>query len=360
MMNVAGGTYIVAAVRGCQYVSHSVSNARVLSAPLPPLSTRMHGATAAAACQLRSRYARQLHASSSRLARRGPKSSSSSSPDSLEDEKGKEKEKKKLQNPRNDAISYSVVRLVNPQTGALDPPTRLREVLKLVNRKTQYLELVTEKPEPIVKLINVKERYDRTRAKHVQQVLGRAPEEKELQLTWGVGAGDLAFKLRKAREDLNDGDRVTLVFAPKKGQKAGTAPEERDLVVEEALRLLEDVGRERKERTVQNQAVALYLEPLRPKQVHDLKWAYAGDELWKGLKAVTAALRSGVRVDAVFALPPPPKAAMDDPSLAVEPDVVQERLEQTVQQLAEVGREWKPREVRKTSVIVHLESVQST
>ncbi|KAI0751213.1 hypothetical protein C8Q80DRAFT_1119067 [Daedaleopsis nitida] len=219
-------------------------------------------------------------------------------------EDGEEREKKKsLQNPRNEAIPHKLVRFVNPETKTLEPPRPLSAVLAFVDRKRQYLELVAERPEPIVKLIDVKDRYDRNRARRVQQVLGRAPEEKELQLTWGVAAGDLAFKLRKAREDLVDGDRVSLVFAPKKGQ-AVLNDQERTRAVDEALRLLEDVGRERKERTVQGQAVALHLEPLRQKQVHELKWAYAvGGEPFNGAGNVAAALKSGVRVDAVRSRP---------------------------------------------------------
>ncbi|RPD62091.1 hypothetical protein L226DRAFT_613415 [Lentinus tigrinus ALCF2SS1-7] len=281
-------------------------------------------------------------------------SSSSSSSNSPDDE---DKKKKPLQKPRNEAIRHRFVRLVNPETGALDPPTDIKEILARVDRKRQYLELVTETPEPIVKFINVKDMYNRDKAKHVQQQLGRAPEEKEVQLTWGVDAGDLAYKLRKARSELKDGNRVSLVFAPKKGQARPT-PEEQTKMVDEALRLLEDVGRERKEREVRKEIVALFLEGLRGKQVHELKWAYTGDESWTGLKGALNALRGGGRVDVVFSLPPPPKAARRDPALkekVVDPDVVKERFIKAIHQLTELGREWKIRDSRKTSVVVHLE-----
>lgn len=332
------------------------ASVRLFDASLLPHSARV---AAVSSHRLHSTTAKlQFHASTSRLKKKALLASELL-PDNEEDEK---KKKKPLQNPRNEAIKHTVVRLVNPQTGALEPPARLRDVLPRVDRKKQYLELVVEKPEPIVKIINLKERYDRQRAKHIQQVLGRAPEEKELQVTWGVGAGDLAFKLRKAREDLTAGDRVTLVFAPKKGQKTPETPEEKNKFVEEALRLLEDVGRERKDRTAQNHVVALYLEPLRPKQIIDLNWAHSGHESWTGLSAVYAGLRSGARVDVVFNLPPPPKAARSDPELAaevVEPEVVKESVERTVQRLIDVAREWQPRENRKSSVILHLEDVQA-
>ena len=286
--------------------------------------------------------------------KRAPKSSSSSSPDE------EEEKKKPLQKPRNEAIKYQFVRLVNPETGTLDPPASLKEILARVDRKRQYLELVLDKPEPIVKFINVKDMYNRTKSKHVQKVLGRAPEEKEVQLTWGVDAGDLAYKLRKARSELMDGNRVTLVFAPKKGQ-ARPSPEEQTKIVEEALRLLAEVGRERKEREVRNEIVAVFLEGIRGRQVFDLKWAYTGDESWTGLKAALNALRGKGRVDVVFSLPPPPKAARRDPTLQdkiVDPDVVKERFIDAIHQLTELGREWKIRDTRKTSVTVHLEPIE--
>ncbi|TFK85073.1 hypothetical protein K466DRAFT_601494 [Polyporus arcularius HHB13444] len=281
-------------------------------------------------------------------------SSASTSPDE------EDKKKKPLQKPRNEAIPYRFVRLVNPETGALDPPAALKEILARVDRKRQYLELVVDTPEPIVKFINVKDLYNRHKAKRVQQVLARAPVEKEVQLTWGVDSGDLAYKLRKARSELKNGRRVLLVFAPKNGQ-ARPAPEEQTKIVEEALRLLEDVGRERKQRDVQKDITALFLEPIQMKQVHELQWAYSGDELWTGLKGVLKALRQGQRVDVVFALPPPPKAARDDPTLrdkVVTPDLVKERFVAAIHQLTELGREWKARDSRKAAVTVHLEPIE--
>ena len=278
---------------------------------------------------------------------------------------GEEKKEKPLQNPRNEGIPFTYVRLVNPETGSLDPPAPLRRILPMVQRKTQYLELVTEKPEPIVKIIDTKLRYTRNKAKKEQHLLNRAPEEKELQLTWGVAVGDLQFKLKKAREDLLDGNRVTLVFAPKKGQQVPT-PEDQQAMIDEAVRLLEDVGRERKDRAAQKHMTALFLDSLRPrKQVHELEWAYSGDELWEGLKAAETALRKGARVEVTFLTPPPPKKAKDgkealaDPQ-AVEPEEVKKRLEETIDGLTKLGNEWKPRDARKTAVILYLEGIRTT
>lgn len=276
-----------------------------------------------------------------------------------------EKKEKPLQKPRNEAIPFAYVRLVNPETGLLDPPAPLRRILPTIQRKTQYLELVTDKPEPIVKIIDTKLRYTRGKAKKQQQLLNRAPEEKELQLTWGVAIGDLQFKLKKAREDLLDGSRVTLVFALKKGQQVPT-PADQQAMIEEAVRLLEDVGRERKDRATQKHMTALFLESVRPrKQTHELGWAYSGDEPWDGLKAVETALRKGARVEVIFLTPPPPKKAKDGKEVLADPEVVEpaevkKRLDETIISLTKLGSEWKPRDARKTAVILYLEGIRTT
>ncbi|KAI8984953.1 hypothetical protein BD414DRAFT_537408 [Trametes punicea] len=299
----------------------------------------------------------QSNASTQRLEQRPSGNARSSS----KDDKKKEEEKE-LRKPRNEEIKYAVVRLVNPETGALDPPTPLREILPRVNRKEEYLELVKAEPEPIVKIQNVKEQYRKEKAKRLVRASKKPPEEKEVQLTWGVSIGDLQAKLRKVREELEDGNRVNLVFARKKGQ-ALLSPAEQEKMVKEALRLLEDVARERKERMVQNHAAGLFLESTRVKKTVELRWKQADDDSWEGLKGLENALRQGERVEAIFILPPPPakekkknvKEDEGDAAQAVDPAIVQERVERTLGRLLELGQEWKPRDVRKGVIIVHLE-----
>ncbi|KAI0366195.1 hypothetical protein BV20DRAFT_662166 [Pilatotrama ljubarskyi] len=266
---------------------------------------------------------------------------------------------KELRKPRNEEIKYSVVRLADPKTGALEPPAPLRQILSRIDRKQQFLELVTDKPEPVVRIFDKKLLYDREKAKKLIQANKRPPEEKEVQLTWGVASGDMQFKLRKVLAELEEGNRVNLVIAPKKGQKL-PSPAEQEKLIQEVLSFVADVAKERKERTVQKQAVAIFLESIRPKRTVELRWTYSDNDSWEGLRAVESALRSGERVEAIFVLPPPPKKEKNghvdaSAAKAVEPVVVQERVERTLQKLAEVGREWKPRDVRKAIIVAHLE-----
>ncbi|KAH9894090.1 hypothetical protein C8Q73DRAFT_694502 [Cubamyces lactineus] len=285
-------------------------------------------------------------------------------PKKQQEDADEEEKKKPLRKPRNEEIKLPYVRFVNPETGALDPPAPLSRILSRINRKHEYLELVTKEPEPIVKIQSTKMLYEKTKAKKLVHTSGKAPEEKEVQLTWGVGSGDLQFKLKKARDELEEGNRVNIIFAPKKGQGI-PPPTEQQKLVAEALSLLEDVGRERKERAIQKHAIGVFLESTRAKKTVELRWAYGdsdGDS-WEGLKPVEPALRRGDRVELIFVLPPPPKKEKgllsdSDDSKRVDPETVQERVERTLQTLSEVGKEWKPRDVRKGVIIVHLEGVK--
>lgn len=249
---------------------------------------------------------------------------------------------------------------MNPETGALNPPASLRVILAGMNPKTHFLELMTTEPEPIVKMHDRKLLYDREKTKKRVHASKKPPEEKEVQLTWGVGAADMEFKLRKVRADLADGHRVNLVFAPKKGQVL-PSPAQQEKMIAEALAFLEEVGKEHKERTVHKQAVAVFLESLRRKRTVDLKWVDSDGASWEGLKSIESALRGGERVEAVFILPPPPKKEKNKTpdelyaDRGVDPALVQEKVERTLQSLAEVGREWKPRDTRKGIIVAHLE-----
>ena len=154
-------------------------------------------------------------------------------------------------------------------------------------------------------------------------------------------------------------------MGPKKGQQV-PAPQDKQAMIDEAVRLLEDVGRERKDRAAQKHMTALFLDSLRPrKQALELEWAHSGDEPWQGLKVVETALRKGARVEVTFLTPPPPKKAKDgkeapaDPE-AVEPAEVKRRLDATIEGLMKLGNEWKPRDARKTAVILYLEGIRTT
>ena len=164
-----------------------------------------------------------------------------------------------------------MARLVDPETNKLGPLLKVKDLLEEIQndkerRRWQSIELVSEAPEPIIKFVDKRAEF---RAKKEQQqqkkqaklegkVVGTA-QEKEIQMTWGVAPSDLHHKLRKAREVLQQGHRVSIVFAPKKGQPLPT-PAQRLQKVDEAMQHLAEVGKEWKTPEIRGSMTIIYLK----------------------------------------------------------------------------------------------------
>jgi len=161
--------------------------------------------------------------------------------------------------PRNKEIKFRIVRLVNPETGQLDPFTELSDIIAKIDHKREWVELVTEKPEPVVKIIKDKDVYRKQQALEDRKRERRQREEKEVQLTWGITPGDEEHKLQKVREELERGNRINLVYASKKGQDQLTA-DQMHARAQHAVDSLADVGVEWKERSVAKLTTIIYLQ----------------------------------------------------------------------------------------------------
>jgi len=148
------------------------------------------------------------------------------------------------------------VQLVDQETGALKPPAALSDILASVDRKTHFLELVKERPNPIVKIIDKKSIYEARK----QQMRSKktAISTKEIQLTWCMGVADRVHKLRKVREELVKGNRVQLVFAPKRNRHVSSVEMER--LLQDVVGQMQDVMREWKPREVKGTLVILHLQ----------------------------------------------------------------------------------------------------
>ncbi|KIP09801.1 hypothetical protein PHLGIDRAFT_115958 [Phlebiopsis gigantea 11061_1 CR5-6] len=167
--------------------------------------------------------------------------------------------------PRDEQIRYKIVRLVDPQTGALGPLTPLANVIEAARNKTTpdstegaeagenkktkwwrqrrcYVELVAEQPHPIVKIVDIADMYHKNR-EAAKKKKESTVKEKEIQMTWSVAQGDLEHKLKKAREALNEGERITIGFARKKGQPY-PKPEEIKAKLAETAQSFADVAEE--------------------------------------------------------------------------------------------------------------------
>jgi translation initiation factor IF-3 len=164
--------------------------------------------------------------------------------------------------PTDENIPFNFVRLVDPESGSLNLPTSLKTILGSIDRKTHRVELVTDAPDPIVKIVDTKEAREKYKElKKRAQAAARAQVRKEIQVTWGVAAGDLAHKLGKVRQELMGGRKVDLIFASKKGQVVPTK-QEMEARLESVLETLADVGKEYLPREMRNTTNVLFLRPL--------------------------------------------------------------------------------------------------
>jgi translation initiation factor IF-3 len=162
----------------------------------------------------------------------------------------------------NDKIPFAVVRLADPESGSLHPLAPLNTILNSIDHKTHHVELVADAPDPIVKIVDTKQAREKYKeAKKRANEVARAQVRKEIQLTWGVEAGDLAHKLEKVRQELAGGKKVDLIFASKKGQVVPTK-QMMDIRLKGVLDTLTDVGKEYRSRQERKNMTALYLKPL--------------------------------------------------------------------------------------------------
>lgn len=158
----------------------------------------------------------------------------------------------------NEDIKYPYVQVVNID-GRLNPPRPLSTVLSSIDRNEEFVQLVTD-DQPIVKILNKKEAYDKAKAlKKAKKDNERLQGDKEIQMTWGVAAGDLEHKINKVRKELEKKNRVSLIFAPKKRQPV-PSPQEQDERVNKVLEMLKDIGKESRPRTLLRSLLTLHLE----------------------------------------------------------------------------------------------------
>ncbi|KAF8631996.1 hypothetical protein AX17_004941 [Amanita inopinata Kibby_2008] len=147
--------------------------------------------------------------------------------------------------------------------GRLSVPTTIPHILSLIDRRGYYLLLANSSP-PIVKLVNKSEEFARKKQEQEQARLSKARQtHKEVQLSWGLGEADADHKLGKAREELEKGLRVDLVFVYRKGQPVLSEEQMREKV-QAVVDSLADVGKEWKERQFQRRTGAVFLQSLGP------------------------------------------------------------------------------------------------
>ncbi|TDL29148.1 hypothetical protein BD410DRAFT_779477 [Rickenella mellea] len=167
--------------------------------------------------------------------------------------------------PKNEKIPYNYVSIVDNETGRIKPgpPVSLVELLRSVDLKTTIVQLVTSKPAPLVKLLDKKAlAIAKKDYKERQKARPRPVEQKEIQMTWGVGVSDMEHKLKKAREELARGNRVDVVIAPKAKQPRPDVAE-MNKRIQAVVDAMEDAAVEWKPRTLERGVAIIRFQQLK-------------------------------------------------------------------------------------------------
>lgn len=177
----------------------------------------------------------------------------------------------------DELIPHPIITLVDPTTSSLLPPSSLKDILISLDRSRFSILLVDPSHSPpICRIQDKKADYQKAQAKKVTQknaaaegasttaappTKNLAGPPKEVQLTWGVAPNDLVHKLKKAKELLGKGNRVTVVLSNKKGSSEKSDPKSRDEVIKGIRDALEggEVGAKLR-RPVENKGSQVLME----------------------------------------------------------------------------------------------------
>lgn len=144
----------------------------------------------------------------------------------------------------NEDIPFREVHVVDAGTenlGALQP---LRDVLDSISPDTHVVRLVRIDP-PVVRIIDLEAEKVKERERFARQKLSRrlAVEDKEIQVGWHSAPADMQHKAKIARQALEKGDRVHIIFATRVGgTQSMVSAQKKAEVVGYFDELLEEVG----------------------------------------------------------------------------------------------------------------------
>lgn len=140
----------------------------------------------------------------------------------------------------NADIPHKMVTVVQPDGKLAQTPVRLASLLHDIDQSTQFIELLTEKPRPIVKIRDKKEVREKEKQLKEKRASSRTVV-KEIKVSWVISSGDLSHKLSQMRQNLSRGYKVAATFTPKPGQPPPPATECNQLV-DRVVRELKDVA----------------------------------------------------------------------------------------------------------------------
>lgn len=159
------------------------------------------------------------------------------------------KEEPRKRHKWNDEITASSVVLVDPESNARRPPARLTDVLAALNLETHRLVQVTpDDPNdpfftPFCRVVNIEERQQADRQRQAELKANKKASNigsKTLELNWAIARNDLNHRLTRLKGFLEEGRKVEVVLASKKGGRRATL-DECDEVIKRVRSTVDDV-----------------------------------------------------------------------------------------------------------------------
>ncbi|EAL90546.1 putative translation initiation factor IF3 [Aspergillus fumigatus Af293] len=127
---------------------------------------------------------------------------------------------------RDEDIRSEYIQIVN-ENGDLEPAMKLRDVLRSFDRSENFLVQVSPalpgRP-PICKIMNKMAMREHERAK-AKAAHATKTAVKQIELNWAIDSHDLAHRLKQLTNFLEKGRRVEIILTRKKGKRAPTVEE---------------------------------------------------------------------------------------------------------------------------------------
>ncbi|EAW07617.1 putative translation initiation factor IF3 [Aspergillus clavatus NRRL 1] len=155
----------------------------------------------------------------------------SSHPLSAQQSRQKNKEQSKQKQIKDEDIQSEFVQIVN-EAGNLEQPIRLREALHSFDRSENFLIQVSPGPPdqpPVCKIVNRLAMREHERAK-AKAAHATKTAVKQIELNWAIDPHDLTHRLKQLTSFLDKGRRVEIVLTRKKGKRAPTVEEIRNVM----------------------------------------------------------------------------------------------------------------------------------
>lgn len=159
---------------------------------------------------------------------------------------------------RNEQIRANEVRLIDSEDKQIGVVS-LKEALELAREKElDLVEIAPQAKPPVVKVIDYsKFLYYLSKKKKEEKKNTKTSTTKQLRFGPFIGEHDLEIKLKKAREFLNDGDKVK--FAVKFAGRQITKRNLGEQVLNKVLTSLEDVAKQEREMRMEGRQLVVII-----------------------------------------------------------------------------------------------------